>query len=137
MPTLNLRVAAPLDAAQAQSLAAALTTLTADVLGKRREVTAVTVESLPASHWFVAGQPATRATAQLQIHITAGTNTAEQKARFIAAAFALLQRELAPNGALEPASYVQVRELPASDWGYGGRTQSARQAERTASVPGA
>jgi 4-oxalocrotonate tautomerase len=132
MPTLNLRVTAPIDAAQAQSLAAALTTLTAKVLGKRREVTAVTVESLPASHWFVAGQPATQATAQLQIHITAGTNTAEQKARFIAAAFALLQSELAPDGALEPASYVQVDQLPASDWGYGGRTQSARQAEHAA-----
>ena len=134
MPTLNLKVTPPIDAAQAQSLAAALTTLTADVLGKRREVTAVTIESLPASHWFVAGQPAARATAQLQIHITAGTNTTEQKARFVAAAFALLQSELAPDGALEPASYVQVLALAAPDWGYGGRTQAARQAERAAAA---
>ena len=130
MPTLNLKVTPPIDAAQAQSLAAALTTLTADVLGKRREVTAVTIESLPASHWFVAGQPAARATAQLQIH----TNTTEQKARFVAAAFALLQSELAPDGALEPASYVQVLALAAPDWGYGGRTQAARQAERAAAA---
>lgn len=137
MPTLNLKVTPPIDATRAQSLAAALTTLTADVLGKRREVTAVTavtVESLSASHWFVAGQPATRATAQLQIHITAGTNTAEQKARFVATAFALLQSELAPDGALEPASYVQVLALAAPDWGYGGRTQAARQAERAATA---
>jgi 4-oxalocrotonate tautomerase len=130
MPTLNLKVTPPIDAAQAQTLAAALTTLTADVLGKRREVTTVTVESLSAGQWFIAGQPTARATAQLQIHVTAGTNTAEQKAKFIAAAFALLQSELAPDGSLEAASYVQVHELPATDWGYGGRTQAARQAER-------
>jgi 4-oxalocrotonate tautomerase len=130
MPTLNLKVTPPIDAAQAQTLAAALTTLTADVLGKRREVTTVTVESLSAAQWFIAGQPAARATAQLQIHVTAGTNTAEQKAKFIAAAFALLQSELAPDGSLEAASYVQAHELPATDWGYGGRTQAARQAER-------
>jgi 4-oxalocrotonate tautomerase len=132
MPTLNLKAAPSIDAAQACALATALTALTADILGKRREVTAVTVEPLPASHWFVAGQPAPRATAQLQIHITAGTNTAEQKAHFIAAAFALLASELAPDGELEAASYVQVHELPATDWGYGGRTQAARKAERAA-----
>jgi hypothetical protein len=28
---------------------------------------------------------------------------------------------------LEDASYVIVREVPASDWGYGGRTQLARR----------
>jgi 4-oxalocrotonate tautomerase len=130
MPTLNLKVAPPVDAARAQALASALTELTADVLGKRREVTVVTIESFSAGHWFVGGSPVARATAQLQIHITAGTNTTEQKARFVEAAFALLQRQLAPEGALEPASYAQVHELPATDWGYGGRTQAARQAER-------
>lgn len=132
MPTLNLKATPPIDAAQAHALATALTTLTADVLGKRREVTTVTVEALSAGQWFIAGQPVEHATAQLQIHVTAGTNTAEQKAKFIAAAFALLQSELAPDGTLEAASYVQVHELPATDWGYGGRTQAARQAERAA-----
>jgi 4-oxalocrotonate tautomerase len=133
MPTLNLKLAPAVDAARAQALASALTGLTADVLGKRREVTAVTVESLPHGHWFVGGKVAARVTVQLQIHVTAGTNTPEQKARFVEAAFALLQRELAPETELEPASYVQVHELPATDWGYGGRTQAARWAKRAAS----
>jgi 4-oxalocrotonate tautomerase len=133
MPALNLKVTPPIDAARAQALAAALTDLTADALGKRREVTVVTIESLSAGHWFVGGSPAARATAQLQIHVTAGTNTPAQKAQFIDAAFELLQRQLAPEATLEPASYVLVHELPATDWGYGGRTQAARQAERAAS----
>lgn len=134
MPTLNLKVTPPIDAACAQALATALTDLTANALGKRPEVTTVTVESLSDGHWFVGGSRAARATAQLQIHITAGTNTTAQKARFAEAAFALLQRQLAPNATLELASYVQVHELPASDWGYGGLTQAARQAERAASI---
>lgn len=134
MPTLHLKVTPTIDASRAQALASALTELTADLLGKRREVTVVTVEPLSASHWFIAGRPATRATAQLQIHITAGTNTELQKARFVDAAFALLQQELSPAAGLETASYVQVHELPASGWGYGGRTQSLLQAERAASA---
>jgi 4-oxalocrotonate tautomerase len=134
VPTLNLRLAPPVDAMRARALAGALTELTAEVLGKRREVTVVTVESLPPDHWFIDSNPASQATAQLQIHITSGTNTAEQKARFVEAAFALLQRHLAPQGALAAASYVQVHALPATDWGYGGRTQAARRAEREATA---
>jgi 4-oxalocrotonate tautomerase len=63
----------------------------------------------------------------LEISITQGTNTQEEKAAFIQAAFAELQRQLAGDGVLAPASYVVVRELPASDWGHGGRTQRSRQ----------
>ena len=62
--------------------------------------------------------------------MTAGTNSTEQKAAFIAAAFAELQQQLAPDGQLEAASYVIVHELPATDWGYGGQTQRARQVVR-------
>jgi 4-oxalocrotonate tautomerase len=70
----------------------------------------------------------------LEINITAGTNTAQQKAAFVAAAFAELQRQLGSGTGLAEASYVIVRELPASDWGYAGQTQLARQHER-ARVP--
>ncbi|WP_422845065.1 tautomerase family protein [Acidovorax sp. M2(2025)] len=44
------------------------------------------------------------------------------------AAFAELRQQLAGDGPLAEASYVIVRELPAGDWGYGGRTQQARKA---------
>lgn len=85
------------------------------------------MESLPAGHWYVGGDEVRRPTALLEISITAGTNTAEEKAAFVSAAFAELQRQLGEDGLLEEASYVVVRELPATDWGYGGRTQQARK----------
>lgn len=128
MPTLLLKIAPLHNPERYQALAAALTRLTADLLGKRPEVTAVVIDDLPLARWAVGGRAVQGATALLEISITAGTNTAAEEARFIREAFHELQRQLAPGGHLEPASYVTVRELPASDWVYGGETQQARRA---------
>lgn len=130
MPTLTLKLAAAHDPERDQALAAALTSIATATLGKRAEVTAVLMEDLPAARWFVGAQAVQRPTALLEISITEGSNTAAQKAAFIEAAFAELQSQLAPGSALEEASYVIVREVPATDWGYGGKTQQARQALR-------
>lgn len=127
MPTLSLKIAPLQNPDRYQALATALTQLTADLLGKRPEVTAVVIDDLPTGRWWVGATEVSGATAWLEISITAGTNTEQQKARFIQAAFDELQRQLAPGGGFEVASYVTVRELPATDWGYGGRTQRARQ----------
>jgi 4-oxalocrotonate tautomerase len=135
MPTLTLKLAAPQDRERDQALATALTRITADTLGKRAEVTAVLIEALPVARWFIGADPVRRPTALLEISITAGTNTAAQKAAFIEAAFAELQGRLAPGASLEEASYVIVREVAATDWGYGGKTQKARQALREHAAP--
>lgn len=130
MPTLQLKLFPPVRAEIQAALAQELTTLAAERLGKREAVTALMVEPLAAPHWFIGGQPAPGPTAWLEISITAGTNTAAQKAAFIEGANAALRRHLAPVGTLEEASYVIVRELPAADWGYGGRTQAARRLDQ-------
>jgi 4-oxalocrotonate tautomerase len=127
MPVLQLKVTPLANPDRYRSLAAALTSITAHVLRKRPEVTAVIVEDLPAAQWFISGESASQPTAFLEISVTAGTNTPEEKSAFIAAAHAELQRQLAPGGTLAPASYVIVREWPACDWGYEGRTQAARR----------
>ncbi|MDR6156255.1 phenylpyruvate tautomerase PptA (4-oxalocrotonate tautomerase family) [Acidovorax delafieldii] len=85
------------------------------------------IDDLPSARWHIGGATVEQPTALLEISITQGTNTQEEKAAFIQAAFAELQRQLAGDGTLAAASYVVVRELPASDWGYGGRTQQARK----------
>lgn len=128
MPTLQLRIAPLQNPDRYAALAQALTALTARVLGKRPEVTAVLIDDLPAARWHIGGQPTKEATALLEIDITAGTNTEAEKAAFVEQAFAELQRQLGAGQPLAPASYVIVRELPATDWGYGGHTQAARRA---------
>jgi 4-oxalocrotonate tautomerase len=130
MPTLNLKVAPLQNPERYAALARALTRITAQQLGKRPEVTAVTIEDLPAARWYIGGRQAQQPTALLEISITRGTNTPPEKQAFIEAAFAELQRQLAEGGALEEASYVIVRELPATDWGYDGVTQWERKRAR-------
>jgi 4-oxalocrotonate tautomerase len=132
MPTLNLKVAPLQNPERYQQLARALTALTAELLGKRPAVTAVTIDDLPAARWYVDAQDVQRPTAMLESSITQGTNTPAEKAAFVRAAFEELQRQLGQGGPLEEASYVIVRELPAADWGYGGRTQLERKLARDA-----
>jgi 4-oxalocrotonate tautomerase len=127
MPTLNLRIAPLQNPERYAALARALTRITHEQLGKRAEVTAVMIGDLPAAQWHIGGRAVDRPTAMLEISITQGTNTVDEKRAFIEAAFAELQRQLAHGSALEEASYVIVRELPASDWGYDGVTQLDRK----------
>jgi 4-oxalocrotonate tautomerase len=131
MPTLTLKVSPPQPADRHHALAAALTRITAETLGKRPEVTAVLIEDIDPQRWHIGGQALQQASALLAIDITAGTNSVEQKAAFIATAHAELQRQLGGDAGLAPASYVIVHELPASDWGYGGVTQRERALARS------
>ena len=128
MPTLHLHTTVVLDDTARSTLARALTELTADVLGKRPEVTAVLLHHHQPGQWFLGGVSAeAQPTAQLAIDITTGTNSADEKAAFVAGAWELLGRVLGGATGLALASYVIVREVPATDWGYAGQTQAARR----------
>jgi 4-oxalocrotonate tautomerase len=124
MPTLHLRITPLVNPERYARLAAELTALAASVLHKKPEVTVLTIDDLPAARFCIGGEAATLAAATLEISITAGTNTATEKQRFVHEAHATLERLLGP---LHAASYVTVRELPATDWGYGGLTQVQRR----------
>lgn len=127
MPALNLRIAPLYNPRHYAALANQLTALTACVLHKCPEVTVVMIDDLPAARFCVDGQASEQTIACLEISITAGTNTAIEKQAFVQEAHALLRKLL---GDLHEASYVIVRELPASDWGFGGLTQAQRYAQR-------
>jgi 4-oxalocrotonate tautomerase len=127
MPVLRLSTPVTIDNASAASLAAALTQLTAERLGKRAEVTVVHIETKPPNAWFINGISVAQPTALLEIDITEGTNLAQEKADFIAAANALLRKHFGANTNYAEASYVVVREIAATDWGYGGLTQAKRR----------
>ena len=76
------------------------------------------LDDLPAARWYIGGRDVHRATALLEITITAGTNIVAQKQAFISAAFAELQEQLGHGQPLEEASYVTVREVPAIMGGF-------------------
>lgn len=125
MPFLHLRLAGlALNDLRRQSLQRRLTDLTAQILGKRHDLTAVLVEEVAVAGWTVGAAPVPVA-AHLEIVVTADTNTPAQKAAFLEAVGALL-REVAGPG-LPVASYGLIREIAAESWGYDGQTQAARR----------
>lgn len=135
MPTLLLKVTPLQNPSDYQALAKVLTQLSTQHLEKRAEVTAVIIDDLPPVRWSIGGELPNGPSAWLEISVTEGTNTQAQKANFISAAYAALQTVLGRGQPLALASYVIVRELPATDWGYGGQTQAARRDARQASRP--
>jgi 4-oxalocrotonate tautomerase len=124
MPFVHIRVAGPaLTSEQIRRLQTGATDLMADTMRKKRHLTAVLVEEVPASAWSVGDDPV-RAAAHLDVKVTAGTNTPAEKARFIAEAMQLLRDVLGQE--LNPVGYVIVHELAGTAWGYDGVTQAAR-----------
>lgn len=138
MPSLNLKIAGPVQAPAVKELVEQFVRLTTEVLGKKKEVTTVGVELVPAGLWFVGGQPLApgRAGIYLQVNVTEGTNTKDDKAAFLKGAFAAAEAVL---GAVDPASYILVHDVPADAYGYGGVTQERRyiQAKAPAEQPAA
>jgi 4-oxalocrotonate tautomerase len=129
MPFLDVKVSRGTTPDSTADIAADLTRITHELLGKRREVTAVAIDWLPAEQWFIGAESLAAAGLRsffLKIEITTGTNTKDQKAAFVAAVFAAMEKLLGP---LAPASYVVIQEVAADAWGYAGRTQEDRYIE--------
>ena len=126
MPILTVLLGTAPDAELARQVAQDLLGLTAEHLGKRPELTSIAVQFVDPAHWFIGGDSVAvtgQRTAFVEIRITDETNTKAQKARWISAVHAALARQLGP---LHDTSYVQVQDVRAAAWGYGGRTQEAR-----------
>ncbi|MBS1191916.1 MAG: 4-oxalocrotonate tautomerase [Rhodocyclaceae bacterium] len=127
MPFIRIAVAGrSLAAEQIAALQEQTTGLMVDVLGKRREVTVVAVDTFEARFWSSGGLPlgGDGRCAQMEAFITAGTNTLPEKQSFLAAAHRTLSAIL---GAADAPVYVVIHELPASDWGFDGVSQAARR----------
>jgi 4-oxalocrotonate tautomerase len=124
MPFIHVKVAGPqLERVQTTKLQKGITALMANVLGKEAPLTAVLVEQVNLTGWSVGAEPILQA-AQVDAIVSAGTNTPEQKARFISEANSLLRDVL--GGGLPNVTYVVVHEVPKDSWGYGGLTQAHR-----------
>ena len=126
MPYLHLNVSSPLDSKKRAEVASLLTSLTADVLGKKRELTAVAISTTAAQDWYIGAKPLTESeqvSFYLDIKVTEGTNTKNEKAEYVHQVF---QGMSAILGELASASYVVIHEVHADSWGYAGQTQEFR-----------
>lgn len=128
MPYLHLTLGRTITAETQHQLASRSTALLQQLLHKRAEVTAVRIECT-ADAWFINGDKPSAALLPChgEVCITAGSNSAEEKAAFLAALHALLGEICGP---LPEASYLVIREIAAGNWGYDGKTQACRLAAR-------
>jgi 4-oxalocrotonate tautomerase len=130
---ITVKIAHPKAETLVNEAAALASTLTARWLGKDPRLTAVAVEVVPLQRWFVAGRalaesaPGAQASFFLEVRITEGTNTKDEKAKYIAETFAAYRTLL---GELHPESYVHVVDARADAYGYGGLTQERRYVEK-------
>jgi 4-oxalocrotonate tautomerase len=126
MPILNVKVSAHRSAELSGRITETLLELTSRVLGKRRDLTAVAIDYVDPSDWFVGGKSLAelkKASFYFDVKVVDETNTKAEKARYVAEAFEAFGRLL---GELHPESYVYVQDVRASAYGYGGKTQEFR-----------
>jgi len=124
MPFINVKVTGePLDTHQITAIQKGITGLMVEILHKVGPLVGVLVEQVQVEGWTVGAEPVKRA-AQVDATVSAGTNTSEQKGRFIAEANSLLRSVLGSD--LAEVSYVVIHEVAKDSWGYGGLTQEYR-----------
>lgn len=125
MPFARITLAGTtLNPGKVADLQAGITGLLETILRKRPELTAVLVEEVAVAGWAIAGRPA-QVAGHIDVKVTAGTNTADEKADFIEAAAGLLRAAVGPL--TDPATYVVIHELASDAWGYDGVTQEQRR----------
>ena len=128
MPYINIKLTGTaLLPRQREALLARITDLMGTVMKKRREVTVVSIEPADRSHWAISGRALNAAdhpAAYVEIKVTAGANTPEEKAAMIAETMAALKSSV---GEVQTATYVVIHDIAADSWGYDGMTQAARR----------
>lgn len=126
MPYLNVRIAMKESSTVAEKVVSVLMTHTAELLGKKPEVTSIAVDFVSPGLWFVGGAPvgaANAVTFYLDIKVTDGTNIKAEKAEYIKKVFSDFEAIL---GEITPASYIVIHDVRADSWGFQGKTQEYR-----------
>jgi 4-oxalocrotonate tautomerase len=116
-------------------IAAAVSDLTAAILHKDPKVTAIIVKSVDAADWFAGGKSLAEqnlASFWLDIHVSEGTNTKDEKAAYLAAMFKRMGELLGP---LHNESYLHVDEVKGDPYGFGGLSQERRYIAGKLEVP--
>jgi len=130
VPFVRIAVLGPtLAPQQIERLRRETTEMMMSIMRKARQGIAVVTEQLDHAAWSIAGAPVGLA-AHVEAVIGAGTNTADEKARFMAAMMDLLRGVLGPE--LREETYIVIREFDTRDYGRGGLTRAERDRRRQA-----
>ena len=119
------------------TIAAEVNRLSSTFLNNDPKVTAIIVQRVEPEDWFAGGSSLADqglASVWLDIHVTEGNKTKDEKARFIAETFKTMGELLGP---LHKESYIHVHEVRGDAYGYGGLTQERRYIAGKLALPAA
>lgn len=125
MPYINLKINLQNFEEKEASILELVVSKTKQILKKDEKVTSVLFEKIPFSSWYI--NKKNEITFFLDIKITKGSNTQEQKALYIKEIFEGFN---ALNIKVNEASYILIDEIPANSWGYNGITQEYRYTKK-------
>lgn len=126
MPILNVKVSGIKSAETTKQITDLLLDITTRILKKKREVTAIAIDYIDRDCWMVGGKllsEQNKNSFYFDIKVTDETNTKDEKAQYIKEAFAGFEKIL---GSLHEESYINVADVRATAYGYGGKTQEYR-----------
>lgn len=126
MPILNVKISKPASDRLTHDVSEMLLELTTRILHKKRELTSIAIDYVPPEHWVVGGSTLAaqgKNSFYFDIKVVDGTNTKDEKAQYIAEAFAAFGKLL---GNLHEESYIYVHDVRAEAYGFGGLTQEYR-----------
>jgi 4-oxalocrotonate tautomerase len=126
MPYIDIRISGVADDELTRRVANRASELTARLLGKDPQLTAVVVDFIEPRRWFIAGRDLSAKGARSfhwSVSITDETNTKREKAAYVEAVHSAMRELL---GSVAEHSYVHVVDARASAYGYGGLTQEFR-----------
>ncbi|WP_315737690.1 4-oxalocrotonate tautomerase family protein [Bradyrhizobium sp. SZCCHNR1093] len=136
MPLINIVYASQRRSPELKKdIADAVTELTARILRKDPKVTAVIVSEADAADWFAGGAALAEqglSSYWIDVHVSEGTNTKDEKAAYLAAVFARMAELIGP---LHHETYLHVDEVKADAYGFGGLSQERRYVAAKLGVP--
>lgn len=126
MPILNVKVSAKKTPELTKQISDLLLDLTARILKKKKEITAIVIDFVNPDCWLIGGRllsEQNKNSFYFNITLTDETNTKDEKAMYIKEVFAGFEKIL---GNLHEESYIYVQDVRAAAYGYGGKTQEFR-----------
>ncbi|NTV13598.1 MAG: 4-oxalocrotonate tautomerase family protein [Desulfobulbaceae bacterium] len=126
MPIITVKVSTKKSAEMTKAISETLLELTSRVLRKNRDLTAVVIDYVEPENWLVGGKTLVehgKSSIYFDVKIVDETNTKQEKAQYVAEAFAAFTKLLGP---LHEESYIYVQDVRPAAYGYGGETQEYR-----------
>jgi len=126
MPYINYRIGSSLKESQKKTIYTETTDYMNSIMRKKREVTVVHIEESPPQQWSVNGSrldDKNPIPVYVDIKVTDGTNTPEEKSEMINRTMKMLKDCL---GSTQEACYIVIDDILSNSWGYDGLTQEYR-----------